>query len=298
MVNEERDIRAKIFEDTRNHYRNNAVLQEAVERSRKLQKLILESDEIEPYEPYRPLLMEGECNIYEPDGADHHNITVSRKRSFEAAMQYANRGLNTAVLNFASATQPGGGVRTGAGAQEECLCRCSTLYPCLDIKEMWDGFYSPHRAAQDPIHNGDIIYTPNVVVFKTDTARPELMPEKDWFKVDVITCAAPNLNSKSSNRYNPQDGDNKPVISDSELMEIHINRLTRILETAYIHHCEAVILGAFGCGAFKNPPEIVAKAAKSVTDAYRNKFADIEFAVHCRPGDDRNYRVFEGVLYD
>ena len=52
---------------------------------------------------------------------------------------------------------------------------------------MWDEFYSPHRAEHNPLHNDDCIYTPGVVVFKTDTASPSLMPEDEWFSVDVIS---------------------------------------------------------------------------------------------------------------
>ncbi|MCR4584452.1 MAG: TIGR02452 family protein [Lachnospiraceae bacterium] len=88
-----------------------------------------------------------------------------------------------AVHNFASASNPGGGVANGASAQEECLCRCSGLYFNLNTPVMWDGFYQPHRDAHDPIHNDDIIYTPNVTVFKSDTAMPKLMAEPDWYDV-------------------------------------------------------------------------------------------------------------------
>ncbi len=28
------------------------------------------------------------------------------------------------------------------------------------------------------------------------------MNEKDWYEVDVITCAAPNLRERPSNRFN------------------------------------------------------------------------------------------------
>ena len=58
---------------------------------------------------------------------------------------------------------------------------------------MMKGFYYPHRNAKNPINNADIIYTPDVTVFKTDTGRPKLMNEAEWYDVDVITCAAPNL---------------------------------------------------------------------------------------------------------
>lgn len=92
------------------------------------------------------------------------------------------------VHNFASASNLGGGVVNGSTAQEECLCRCSSLYFCLNIQEMWDGFYRPHRKEHNPLHNDDIIYTPNVIVFKTDTASPRLMSEEGWYEVNVVTC--------------------------------------------------------------------------------------------------------------
>ena len=55
---------------------------------------------------------------------------------------------------------------------------------------------------ENPINNADIIYTPGVTVFKTDTSNPKLLDEKDWYDVDVITCAAPNLRERPSNRFN------------------------------------------------------------------------------------------------
>ena len=111
------------------------------------------------------------------------NIIVSRLRSFEAAAQYI--GKRTAVLNFASATNPGGGVEKGASAQEECLCRVSTLYPCLADQKMRASFYTPHRKNGNTLHNDDIIYTPNVLVIKDDDHN--LLSEP--FSVDIISCA-------------------------------------------------------------------------------------------------------------
>ena len=44
--------------------------------------------------------------------------------------------------------------------------------------------------------------------------------------------------------------------------------MTRILDVAVLNGDEVVILGAFGCGAFQNMPEMVARAAKEVIADY------------------------------
>ena len=204
-----RDENVAIFQDTDKMCRENDRLRESIRLAFENQKLILEGDAVPSIENYKY--------------AEAAKIVVSKKRTVEAASAY--KGMRVAVHNFASATNPGGGVVKGSTAQEECLCRCSTLYSMLNVKEMWNGFYAPHRNAADPIHNDDIIYTPDVTVFKTDTINPTLMNEKDWYSVDVITCAAPNLNSSPTNRYNPDDGE-AVKISDDELYNIHEKRLS------------------------------------------------------------------------
>lgn len=275
-----RDENVEIFKDTEKLVKNNERIKASVKASTNRQKLILENDIIECGKEVK----KRECA----------KIVVSQKRTFDAASEY--KGTKTAVHNFASATNPGGGVVRGANAQEECLCRCSGLYFNLNEQNMWDGFYRPHRASRDPIHNDDIIFTPEVLVFKTDTVNPKLLPEADWYKVDVITCAAPNLRDKSSNRFNQGDGVKKNKISDEELLLIHEKRLQRILDIAVAEREEVVILGAFGCGAFSNNPEVVALAAKNVIKKYLNTFKVIEFAVYCNPKDNRNFETFKRVL--
>lgn len=275
-----REENVEVFKDTERLCNENAGLKESVRRSIAQQKLVLEKDTI----------AEANKSRY----AEPAQILVSKKRSFEAAADY--KDYKVCVHNFASATNPGGGVVNGSSAQEECLCRGSGLYFCLNTQEMWDGFYTPHRNAHDPIHNDDIIYTPGVTVFKTDTAYPKLMPEKDWYEVNVITCAAPNLRQRPGNAYNIGDGDRAAGINEQELLLLHEKRLRRILDVAVIEGNDVVILGAFGCGAFANDPEVVARAAKKVTAEYQYAFRTMEFAVYCSPWDEQNYRVFERVL--
>lgn len=115
------------------------------------------------------------------------------------------------------------------------------------------------------------------------------MEQEDWLQVNVITCAAPNLRTD-------RDGNERVRITDSELEQLHINRMRRILTIAASRANDVVILGAFGCGAFKNPPEVVARAMKKVVQEFRNYFEVIEFAVYCSPRDEQNYTIFKRIL--
>ena len=263
-----------VFDDTMERINDDAELLLAQKKSIAAQKLIREAEHLD---------------VPAPAYDSNAQVIVTRNRSFEAAMQYANQ--RVCVLNFASATNPGGGVVNGSSAQEECLCRCSTLYNCLNTRAMWDGFYTPHRRSGNPLHNDDIIFTPAVQVLKDDDYH-ELV---DPFAVDIITCAAPNLRERPSNPYNPGER-NSVQISPQDLYQLHVKRARRILDVAALNHAEVVILGAFGCGAFRNDPIIVAQAYKNVLPEFIRHFRTIEFAVYCRPGDDSNYQAFKSTI--
>ncbi len=275
-----RNQNMEIFEDTKLHCMFHAGLKEAINNSNDNQRIIREQE-----------LLEASVPMYK----EAAKIIVSKKRTYEAAAAYKDQ--NVCVLNFASASNPGGGVIYGTDAQEESLCRCSTLFFNLDTEKMWKGFYNRHRKQKNPVHNDDIIYTPDVKVFKTDTTVPRFMLEEDWFNVDVITCAAPNLRDKPSHFYNLGDGDKKADISNEELLRVHEQRFRRILQVASLNGNDVVVLGAFGCGNFKNPPKIVAEAAKKVVKEFAHHFKTIEFAVYCSSDDSSNYRVFEQMFH-
>ena len=262
-----------VFNDTLQQIGSRQELQTAVNQSIASQQYIGDADKID---------------LPAPSYAEKAQVVVSRLRSFETAARYP--GQKVAVLNFASSTSPGGGVVNGASAQEECLCRVSTLYPCLTTQAACDQFYGPHRAAHNPLHNDDIIYTKDVVVLKDDDYRPLSAP----FRVDVITCAAPNLREKTSNRYNRNDGD-AVHISPERLLELHLKRARKILAVAAANKAEVLILGAFGCGAFRNDPAVVAAAYRQALPQFLNHFKTIEFAVYCRPEDQRNYEEFTRI---
>ena len=225
------------------------------------------------------------------------NITVTRSKTFEAAMRLSKQypGKKIAVLNFASASNPGGGVTHGSSAQEESLCRCSTLYPTLTQGFLWDRYYLTNRALGDVLHTDACIYSPDIVICKTDSDYPERMEQKDWCSVDVITCAAPNLRNEPANLYNPENGE-AVCILPADLQRIHEQRGRQILAVAAENGADILVLGAFGCGAFMNDPKVVAKAYRNVLDEYRKHFVLVEFAIYCRNYETDNYDAFKSLL--
>lgn len=218
-------------------------------------------------------------------------VLVTRNSSFDAAREYITD--KVAVLNFASATNPGGGVTKGSSAQEECLCRCSNLYNVINTKSCFNNFYTPHRNSGNALHNDDIIYSKDVIIFKKDDYTT--LDPSDWKNVDVITCAAPNLKEKPANEMNPNESEHIDI-SDDDLFELHVKRARKIFNAAVVNKVEVLILGAFGCGAFRNNPEVVAKAYKKVLDEYKKYFKYIEFAVYCNEYDTTNYDTFKRII--
>lgn len=224
-------------------------------------------------------------------------ITVVKRRTLEAAMaaQKKHLELRIAVHNFASASNPGGGVRYGSRAQEEALCRCSTLYPVLNTDANWKNFYSVNRERKNPLHDDACIYTPEITVCKSDTDKPARLPRDKWDLVDVITIAAPNLRERPNNAYNP--GNDKPVrINDDELFALHESRLRHMFTVAAHHGADIFVTGAFGCGAFQNNPEVVAQAYQKILPEFDGLFKEIIFAIYCRPQETINYDMFKRVL--
>ena len=260
----------EVFNDTERLYTSDEELIKAVELTQKSQKLYFASDE-----------------IVLPDEKKYEKtkIIVSKKKSFEAAREYSRQGEKVAVLNFADSLTPGGGVLFGARAQEEDLCRVSTLYAALASDYMEENFYVRHCKDMDnSLGTDDIIYSPSIKVFKSDKSL-ETLDRKDWFDVDVITCAAPDLS------------DTKGNLSPSKIAQLHNRRWRRILSVAAVNGCSDLVLGAFGCGAFMNPCEVVAISAKNALEEFDGVFKTVEFAVFCH-NDLTNYTIFNAILND
>lgn len=202
-------------------------------------------------------------------------VTITKDRSFTAAMKNKNSFDRIAVLNFANAFYPGGGVERGCTAQEESLCRISTLYPVISSDELSD-FYI-YNADNDVDDRGtdSLIYSKGIVIFKSDTDEPELLPKEEQMKVDVITMAAPDLRDT--------------MMTNIELYSIHFKRAMHMLSCAAAEEADILILGALGCGAFENDPRVVAKAWRDAIKAFPKVFMKIEFAIY---GSNVNYQSF------
>ena len=117
------------------------------------------------------------------------------------------------------------------------------------------------------------------------------MPKEDWVTVDVITIAAPDLRDKS-NIHAPLVGDGT-YMNDAELFGYHVKRAIHMLTVAASMKADTLVLGAFGCGAFENNPEVVAKAYKTALEVFPNVFERITFAVYCSKFDQGNFETFK-----
>ena len=209
-------------------------------------------------------------------------IVVTKSKTFQAAtgQTKTHPGQRIAVLNFACPTDPGGSVKWGSSAQEESLCRCSTLYPTINRRWLWHEYYIPNRYMHlcYPIGTDDLIYSPGVVICKTDDSIPVRLPQEKFVKVDVITCAAPNLGERPWNAFNSASGSSVSLTKERQY-EIHLKRAKHILHVAAAHGAEILILGAFGCGVFGNRREKVLPVFEEMINRYVPDDIQVIFAI-------------------
>lgn len=265
-----REEMIRVFHDTENMIKEHPLLQKAVKRTIENTRLYTSDETID----------------LPPNPNFQTAIAVTTNRSFQAAHALRSRYPtdHIAVLNFASATTPGGGVLTGARAQEESLCRCSTLYPCLNTPYLSQNYYAIHRNMNSRLYSDMCIYSPKVTVVKKDINIPVASPENAWFDVDVITCAAPNLRH------------NRSFITVEQQYDIHCRRARRILSIAAAKKASILVLGAFGCGAFQNDPFAVAKAYHDVLDEFTGYFRHVEFAIFSAAEEKNNSTTFQKIF--
>ena len=214
-------------------------------------------------------------------------ITCENIDSYSQALKYAKEEEKPLVLNFANAVHPGGGVRNGARAQEEDLCRKSSLLLSLEsdaAKKYYHYNYSLHSF----LASDALMITPKVEIIKDVNAQ--LLD--DTTIVPVITSAAPNiargLEGKSEDQY----------------QAMFYTRIETLLKCAAYFGYRKLILGAWGCGAFYNDAATVARlfdqALKSLDyNGYHTDdlFTNIDFAVLDRTHACYNFNMFQHYFH-
>ena len=221
----------------------------------------------------------------------------------ESTQQAANRllvkeGLGDVVLlNFASAKNAGGGFLNGAKAQEEDLCRSSGLYLCQ--LEQPD-YYAANRAEKSMLYTDHILYSPRVPFFRVSgdglLDACFYSPRVPFFRVSgdglldacfypsVITAPAPNAGVFLQREPH----------GASALAAALQRRADYVLAVAKHQAQKNLVLGAWGCGVFRNPPEQVAAAfAQSLRQPeFADCFERIVFAIYDRSPGKAVFKAF------
>jgi uncharacterized protein (TIGR02452 family) len=203
---------------------------------------------------------------------------VENITSFEAAKNLSeeNPSSEILVLNFANPVHPGGGVRHGARAQEEDLCRKSTLLKSLESDNA--RAYYEYNKKQDALLSSDnMIISPKVTVIRNADNSLSDKP----FNVSVLTCAAPI--------FSPE----KMKISPEKYEELLYNRIKGMLCLAKSENYKNLVLGAWGCGAFGNDADVVARLFLKAFEELNSPFENVVMAVFDRSRSKYNYKMFE-----
>lgn len=215
-----------------------------------------------------------------PAGHRHTQITVTPRSTLTAAHALSGRYGNVTALNFASAKHPGGGFLAGAQAQEESLARASGLYACLKAKFE---FYAHHRERETSLYSDRVIYSPCVPVFRDEAGG---LLDQPWL-CSFITAAAVNAGAVR---------ENEPAHA-AEIEPVMRRRAARLLAVAAANGADALVLGAWGCGVFKNDPHVVAGLfAELLHGPFANVFAHVEFAVLDSAPGAPLYAAFAGTF--
>ena len=201
-------------------------------------------------------------------------VEVVNETTFGAAFRMHQEQEDKIVcLNFASAKNPGGGFLGGSQAQEESLARSSALYPC--IKQIAD-YYEFHRAGKSCLYSDRMIYSPEVPVFRND--QNELL--NNFYTVSIVT--APAVNCIKVNRKDA-----------FEAMDIRIEKLLTLCAARGHRN---LILGAWGCGVFRNDPSDIAGLFKKhlcENEKFVGLFERVVFAVLDNSKSKKIFKSFE-----
>lgn len=217
-------------------------------------------------------------------------IRVENIDCLAEGMKLIDEGYNPAVLNMASRRNPGGGVLTGAGAQEETLFRRTNLFRSLYQFAPFASLYgikpSDRQYPLDRHYGG--IYTPNATLFREDESHNYRLMDTPY-KMSFIAVAG----------INRPDLDERGLIADY-LIDTVKDKMRTILRIGLDNGHDSLVLGALGCGAFCNPPRHIARLFHEVIDEpeFSGKYRLLVFAIledrnsHRSHNREGNYKPF------
>lgn len=202
-------------------------------------------------------------------------FSVIEADCLETAILTKNAGLNPCVLNMANRQNPGGGVVNGAGAQEENIFRRTnllvSLYQFVDYSNQYNIERNDEHSYPLNREKGGI-YSKGITVFRTsESSGYDFMATP--IKMDFVSV--PAINRPELKYINGQ----YRIIES--LVEPTKEKIRSIFRIAGLNNNDCLILGAFGCGAFRNPPEHMAELFKEVINEkeFKNYFRLIVFSI-------------------
>lgn len=210
-------------------------------------------------------------------------IIVANKTVLQAAASMAALYEKIGCLNFASAKNPGGGFINGAQAQEESLAVSSSLYG-TQIKHQ--ELHQYNRGRHTYLYSDYMIYSPDVVVFRDDAG--ELLAEP--YKLSMITSPATNVGAIHNNK--PEEMEHVEATM--------LQRMDKMFALFVAHDIKHLLLGAWGCGVFRNDPKDIARwFAHYLTNGgkYAKCFETVFFAVYDRSKNEDNVNAFRQQFY-
>jgi uncharacterized protein (TIGR02452 family) len=242
----------------------------------------------EIYQQTKQYYQSKQIPIYESIKYKYHPTQINREKQYTipitiydmdtldcAVMLKSKYDYNICILNMANPYKPGGGVEGGTTAQEESLFRRSNYFQTLN-KNMY------------PIKDDELIYSPIVNVSRKSEKESFEFYDKNYNFAFIASCAPidPHINDFTYQKY----------------YRLMYNKICHILDTALLRGHDCILLGAIGCGAFNNPPDIVAKIFKDVLSNYQydSYFKEIAFAilknVYGKTNRSDNYDIFTSII--
>ncbi len=185
----------------------------------------------------------------------------------------------TGILNFASAKNPGGGFLNGAMAQEESIAASSCLYKTLLLHEE---YYRKNRACGTMMYTNHAIYSPEVVFFRDGKFR--LL--KEPVTASVLTLPAVNMGQVMLRGEDVEQAE-----------QVMKRRMKLSLAIFARQECKCLILGAYGCGVFRNDPKKIAKWWQELLkDSFADTFETVVFAVLDNSSSQACIKAFQEIF--